>query len=873
MKKLFYGLAPLSCQNVFEDLAHANKHIILFLLVGLSLFPMQLLYAQRITHNFRNTSMSEALTVLAKSTKDYHINFMYNELEDFTVTTNVVKRTAPDAIQQIIGFYPMKMTIDGQNIFVECTQKAPTKMMGRIVDTHHRPVDFANVALLNVRDSSFITGGVTNENGQFVIPCEARKAIVRVSCVGYHTAYGTYNTGKLGSITLKEATMNLQKVVVKSSRPATYIKGNALVTTVTNSQLAHAGTANDVLKQVPMVTGSDGNFEVFGKGAPLICINGRTVRDKNELAQLNSEDIKNVEVITNPGVQYDASVRSVIRIRTKLPKGEGFGGTLRSQNGFRHNFVSIEQANLKYRKGGLEVFGNLNYLNGKFYARHITNLETQSTIKWLQNIELMEHMRNNEFFGKFGFSWMLNEHHSIGAYYVNGYTLQKRTSSLHSTSFANEELDDDVMTQQAERDHSVPKHHANVYYHGEIDKLGIDLNIDYVWKKNRNTTEQQETNQNDEYKLVQSHSVGIPRMFAEKLVLSYPFGKGQIEFGNEFTSSQVSNDFNINMDYIGNSSTKSDEKNLAGFVSVGQRFGKVAMEAGLRYEHVTYNYIENGQRKEDQSKRYNNLFPSFNLSTTIGKTQWSLSYSCKMQRPAYEWLDGTVSYVNRLTVERGNPYLSPTKIYSVELMGAWKHYFAQVSYSYKKDPIIETTMPYDESGEIKLLTKDNFPKIQNLQAFVGAKLQFGIWQPTVNAGLVKQWFTVDYLDGRKTLNKPLTLVRFLNAIHLLGDIWMNLNLAWSGSGNDSNVEFTSISTLDAKLYKAFCKNRFSVSLEANDIFNKSNRNLTLYNKDVTLWQYRKNDNRALLLTLQYNFNVTRDRYKGKGAGNEELNRL
>lgn len=147
----------------------------IMLLAGLMSLSLQTIYAQRITRSFRNTSMSEALTILAKSTKDYRINFMYDELEDFTVTTSIVKRTAPDAIRQIMGFYPMKMTIDGENIFVECTQKTPTKMIGRIIDKKKRPVDFANVALLNVRDSSLINGGVTNENGQFVIPCGARR--------------------------------------------------------------------------------------------------------------------------------------------------------------------------------------------------------------------------------------------------------------------------------------------------------------------------------------------------------------------------------------------------------------------------------------------------------------------------------------------------------------------------------------------------------------------------------------------------------------------------------------------------------------------------------------------------------------------------
>ena len=63
---------------------------------------------------------------------------------------------------------------------VECIQKASNRMMGRIVDTRHQPVDFATVALLNVSDSSLLTGGVTNENGQFVIPCEVKKAIVKV---------------------------------------------------------------------------------------------------------------------------------------------------------------------------------------------------------------------------------------------------------------------------------------------------------------------------------------------------------------------------------------------------------------------------------------------------------------------------------------------------------------------------------------------------------------------------------------------------------------------------------------------------------------------------------------------------------------------
>ena len=744
---------------------------------------------------------------------------------------------------------------------------------GKVMDTKGEPLAFANVVLLNRTDSAFVKGAVSGEDGSFVIDSSCNGGIIKVTSVGYKTICKDCEGENVGIIKMEEDSETLGEVVVKSSRPVTAIKGNALVTTVANSQLSHAGTANDVLRQVPMVTGRDGNFEVFGKGTPLIYINGRVVQDKNELAQLNSQDIKNVEVITNPGAKYDASVKSVIRIRTKPSQGEGFGGTLRAQNGYRHYFVSMEQANLKYRKGGLEVFTNLNYYGGKFYSYESTNMETQGSTNWLQEIESFNHMRNNEFFGKFGLSWMLNEHHSIGAYYINGAGLQKPASDYTSTSFANGNLEDVVSSAVRKRTHSVPKHHANIYYNGEVGKLGIDFNMDYMWRKKRETSNQSEININHEENLVASTSIGHSRMFAEKLVLSYPLWKGQLEVGNEYTASQMLNDFNINMATIGNSNTKSDEKNMAGFVTFSQLFGKIAVEAGLRYEHVNFKYTENGQLKEDQSKTYNNVFPSLSISTQIGKTQLALNYTSKMQRPSYDDLDGTINYINRLTLGSGNPYLSPVKIHTVELMGAWKQFFVKVAYENRKNATIGTTKPYGEDGEVKLLTMENTPKIQQLQAFLGAQFQIGIWQPSINMGIIKQWFSGEYLGGHKSYGNPLGIVQFQNAIHLPGDIWMNIDMEWNSRGNKDNMKLGYSSCLNAKLYKAFCKERFSISLEANDIFNKSNRDITFYNKDVTLWQNGTSDNRALLLTLQYNFNTSRDRYKGKGAGNTEINRF
>ena len=746
---------------------------------------------------------------------------------------------------------------------------------GKVVDENNTPLDFVNVVLINKNDSTFISGTITNEDGSFLFEDVVNvPAFLKFSSIGYATISKEIPpTGNLGIVTLIPESVMLGEVVVKSNRPVTAIKGDALVTNVAGSQLEHAGTANDVLTQVPMVLGRDGNFEVFGKGSPVIYINGREVQDLTQLSQLNSADIQNVEVITNPGSKYDASVKSVIRIKTKRPQGDGFSGTLRAQAVMQKYFRTVDQANFKFRSGGLELFGNFGYMGGKFQSSNQVDMLTQSSILWDQLLTQNGSMRTNEFYGKAGFSYLFNENHSIGAYYSNGFTKQKSNHTGVSTIFADAQPYDE-MTMIGNSDIDImPKHHANLYYNGQVGKLGIDFNMDYMWRKSRNSMSNNETSDNFDNSDVTSLGINRSRMFAEKLVFSYPFWKGGIEFGEEYTSSRFSSDYSTDANIVSNATSRVDENNIAGFFEVGQSFGQFNVGVGLRYEHVNFDYLENGQKKQDQSKSFNNLFPSLSFSTMIRNVQLALSYTHKTQRPGYADLDGTVDYINRFTLEGGNPYLLPEKIHSVELTGAWRQFFGQLTYTYKKDPIMNTTHPYGDDAEVKLITMDNFPKLQALQAFVGAQFQVGIWQPRVNVGIMKQWLTIDYGNSRKSLNNPIGLVQFQNAIHLPYDIWLNVDMQWMSAGNDDNTRQKSSSYLNAKLYKAFFNNRFSVTLEANDIFNKSNRDVTLLNKDVTIYKFNTTNNRTFMLTLQYTFNSSRDRYRGQGAGADEMNRF
>ena len=205
---------------------------------------------------------------------------------------------------------------------------------------------------------------------------------MRITSVGYKTRLIDVTSENAGDIYMEPDANMLDEVVVKGHRPVHKLGKEGLITTVDGSILSQLGTAEDVLRNVPGVLNKEGAIEVFGKGKPLIYINGRLMRDASELNELKSQDIVSVEVITNPGAKYNASVQSVIRIKTRKPLGEGWGGHLRSSF-FQGEMSRTYSAFLwNYRHRGLDVFGTVSdYENGyltnglddkdNYYMKHV----------------------------------------------------------------------------------------------------------------------------------------------------------------------------------------------------------------------------------------------------------------------------------------------------------------------------------------------------------------------------------------------------------------------------------------------------------------------------------------------------------------------
>ncbi len=749
------------------------------------------------------------------------------------------------------------------------------EISGKVVGENEAPLGYVNVVLY--RDSTYITGTVTGRDGTFALSADATGNLAaKFSFLGYETTkIPVPATGNKGIINLSPAAEHLAEVEVRATRPSTTMKGNALVTDVEGTSLALAGTANDVLVRVPMVVDNDGSLEVFGKGTPAIYVNGRKVNELHELSQLNSRDIRNVSVITNPGASYAANVKSVIIIRTKPPKGDGFSGTFRTDNGFQHYFRTGNSLDLKYRTGGLELFANY----GSWYGNNRDNrsndmITTTASGTYNQSIRTVGKQSYNDMTGKVGFSYMFNDKHSIGAYYQNSWNRHHTTGTIPSEIRQNGALLDRYNSDVNNRSTALPRHNVNLYYNGIVGKFTFDFNADFLWYKNSELSLSDELSETGDNRNVNTESTDRNRMFAEKLVVSHPLWQGQIRFGEEYTDTRTTNLFTANIPEVPDADNRVDESNIAAFVEFGRQFGRFNVGVGLRFEHVKFDYYEMGEHRDSQSKTYNNLFPSLNVATQIGRVRMGLNYSDKTVRPGYGQLDGAVSYINRLTFETGNPYLKPTKLQTVEYMAQWRQFFAQASYTYIRDGVYHITEPYGTDGEATIIRTANLDRRHFLRAFVGAQFKVGVWEPRVNLGMMKQWLTLPVDGSPMRMNTPGFLFQWQNAIHLPFDIWLNVDAQVMTSTWDNNMKLTNTPWyLNAKLYKGFLNNALSVTLEAKDLFNTSQNETAFYNNAVRIVQQNFSPGRSVMLTLQYRFNTTRDRYRGTGAGNTEKSRF
>lgn len=827
--------------------------------------------AQRITHTFRGTSLSEVLKYIDRSTKRYNISFMYNELEDFTVTASIQNQNVPEAIRQAIGFYPMRTTIEDSLITVECIQKEETKLTGRVIDEHGKPMEFVNIALLSPRDSSYINGGVSNANGDFVIPCSARNVITRLTFVGYKTTYHTGRLGNIGTVRMQPETMMLNGVVVKGQRPAYKMGKEGMITNVQGTSLAIAGTATEVLGLLPNVEGHDGSYKVFGKnGAPLIYINGKQVRNNNELTLIKSEEIKHVEVITNPGARYSAEVTSVIKITTMRKSGEGLSGLIEGQYRQAHSGSNWENAQLNYRKGGLDIATDVFLGNFKYWQKQTALIDIYHNVEEDTRAKLNTH-QPNDLYASISANYDLgNENYAGLRYSLQGseedFKFGIDSKMTQESGKSSDWFYDTECNKPFGRTHSV-----NAYYMGHIGKVGIDFNADYMNRKGETRQKTAVTEDGQAAEQVQSDNMGRSRMYASKLTLTYPIGKGELSAGYEYTDTKRTSGFDSEGGVESHTNDEIKENTIAGFANYDVAFGRWLATAGLRYEHTSSDYYDHGTFVNEQSRNYANWFPNVGIGYGGNGFSLRMSYAMKTSRPSYERLSSFVQYSSRYVYEGGNPLLTPAKTHSFELQAVYKFLNLYAGYSIHRDQIIDNDDIYGENAVV--LKSVNVPRRAELDLMLSASPKIGIWEPNYSIGLNKQFFDASVLGVNEDTDTPRWHFKLLNSFHMPWGVTLGVNWFYWGKGYYTTYLQHETQSLNLSLHKSFLKDRLSVRINANDVFKTNWDKGEYYGQYMKILRDNYSDSRNISVTVRYTFNSTQSKYKGTGAGNDEKNRL
>ena len=789
----------------------------------------------------------------------------------------------------------MKKVITTLIVFLAMCQLSAQNLFGIVTDDEGKPMEFATVSLRSLPDSAIVEGCITDARGQFCIERKNAGDFIQISSIGYVTnnlPVSAFSASQTIKMQIEESL--LDEIVVSKTLPKTKLLGDAVVTTVAGSILEHSGNSLEVLAKVPGMITKSGKLEVIGRGIPVYYINGRKVTDDSELRNLMSEDIKSIDVVSNPGAEYGGEVRCVVRIRTVKRQGDGFSYALTSQaqqNIYNNHDTdpSWSVLDLNYRTGGLDFIGKLVYYNQHSYQ--VSDKMSGNTFVKMPDGSVKHNLMEGPFAfighnsgmnGDLGVNWQIDENHSLGMKMnYGGMLFGNQDIVFEDKVYANDELVDIVHSASHTTTPSTHTFTGNIYYDGNIKKLHVNFNADFSDSGYKKKTKVNESSQNDPA-FIENLSDGVARMGAGKLVLTYPVWKGQLKIGTEETYVTAEQEYNSTKTEIPSSKAKIAENNISGFAEYAIPFKYVQLVAGIRYEHVDFEYTNECSPKDNINRVHNNWFPSFNASTKIGPVGVNIGYTTKIKRPRYDQLSTEMQYNNRFLYQTGDPTLLNEIQNTLSLNANWRWLTLTGAYEVVDNAIYQLGYPYDDDCTAMVKYSNAKETVRKLNIYLNVSPTFGIWNPRYTVGMEKQYFETTVTDPRESTGKrvvkrndPMFFVQANNTFKLKQGWLIDLDYQYTSPFDYVMYKFTKPKhSLNLAISKSFLKHdAINVRLAWNDILNKTKEHVCT---DYGNFIHNQNNNYyspSVQLRLSYRFNTANSKYKGTGAGQDAKNRM
>ena len=668
--------------------------------------------AQRITHSYNNVSLSDALSQLAEQQTDYTIMFLYNELEDFRITTTIHRKTLPEAIRQMIGFYPIRVTTstddDGRKIFVECTHKTDRRLTGTIIDEQGHPIAYANVAILNPTDSTLLSGGVSNESGYFAIPYEQPTILARISYVGYKTIYKECTTENIGTIRLQPEVYTLNGVHVKGERQIVKAENGHL--TYNMPQLLEILPADDAYEALTR----ERSLSFAGQSVTLI-INGKPTTLSTEqvierLKQMPASMLAKAEVMASAPAKYHVHGMAINVVTKDYSGTNQFAGQL--QGFYRQNKYGYSQAkgSMIYQHGnvGLDASYSCGYGTAYGQVEHEAHHPLgDQRVDYSDKTERKNQTLNHNY--RIGLDYAFSKDSRLNVAYTGKWTSNDATNT--STGLET----------------SVQKSETHTYLHNVdasyTSPFGLKLSASYTNYQNPRTQHLDGHLYDTERNLYVDSRQRISKwLFAADQ--THDLGKGwELNYGVE---AQLTNNASYQTTCDANGQPLAD---ATSHVDYDERIFDIY--AGFSKQITPSFCVETSLGAEQyHTPKWNEWrwYPTLNALWTVDKNNiLNLSFSSQNVFPTYWSTMSSIYYSSAYSEIWGNPDLKPNSQYDIDLIWQLRQRYTFTAYA-KFIPDYSVQLAYQPSDRMAVIMKEhnfNYMNVYGLQA--SARFSAGKW--------------------------------------------------------------------------------------------------------------------------------------------------
>jgi len=767
------------------------------------------------------------------------------------------------------------------------------KITGTILESENKePLEYATVTLLNIKDNSIVTGGLTDNNGNYVISVNKGIYNLMVEYISYKNYFlNDINISKnieLNNIELLIDIESLDEVEIIAENTTVDIRLDKKIYTVGRDLTVKGGSVSDVLDNVPSISVDvEGNVALRGSEDVRILINGKPsglvgLNSAEALRQLPSESIEKVEVITSPSARYDAQGNGgIINIILRRNKLLGFNGTVNANIGDPKS--SGVSTNLNYRTGDVNIFNStglsdrLRIGDSYAYSEYYNGDDESSYIRDNRDWE----RQNNSLFTNTGLEWYINDNTSITTSFLlsnsDGNNLNENTT-LELDSSQNIVNETFRLENESSKDEN---YEYSLNFDKRFNDEGHKLVVDFQVGENTDNENSILTQNSIDFEQVTSDETSNNKLLKADYVL--PIGENkQFEAGFKIEESDLNQDYKVYSDLNNSLVLDVDQSNVFQYKeqinAIYSQYGfkvedKYSFLFGVRVEQTKKDIF---QITTDEliKKDDTGVFPTFNFGYEISEDEsLTFGYNRRLRRPWSRFINPFPSKNSPTSIFRGNPNLDPTYSNNFDFgyLKTFESSFTVNSSVYYQKSTNTFNFITQDTGETVNLGGTDVPIIERFPINLATNSRFGFefnlsyrpskkWNINSNFNLYNnkvegEYRNIDY--GSENLSWSM---RLNNKLTLPGKVEWQTRMNYRGPREDAINKTKASYSTDLAFSKDILNEKGTLSFNVRDLFDSSGRiseafRETFYSESKYRWS-----SRSFTLNMTYRINQKKKRF-------------